>query len=122
MIGVKVQMGGIEYLVPPLTLGQLRRLGPKIRAMSEVSPNVRGLSDEQIDAVAEIVSTALSRNYPDMSPEKVLEIIDVANAHEVISAVLTGAGLKPGEAGAVSRLNGETSMGYSPPPADTLTR
>jgi hypothetical protein len=122
MIGVKIQMGGVEYLVPPLTLGQLRRLEPKIRAMGEMAPDARGISTEQIDAMAEIVSTALSRNYPDMSPEKVLELIDVANAREVILAVLTGSGLKPGEVEAVSRLNGETSMGYSPPPVDILTR
>ncbi|HUE67183.1 MAG TPA: hypothetical protein VMP38_03300 [Candidatus Acidoferrum sp.] len=121
MIGVKVQMGGIEYMVPPLTLGQLRRLEPKIRAMSDLPPDAGGISTEQIDAIGEIVSTALSRNYPDMTPERVLELIDVANAREVILAVLTGAGLKPGEAEAVTRPNGAISTDSSPPPVDTHT-
>jgi hypothetical protein len=121
MIGIKIQMGGVEYMVPPLTLGQLRRLDPMIKSMRNISSDVRSLSAEQIDAIGEIVSTALGRNYPDMTAEKVLDLIDVANLNEVFFAVMTGSGLRPGEAEAVTRLNGATSMDSSPPPAATLT-
>jgi hypothetical protein len=119
MIGIKIQMGGVEYMVPPLTLGQLRRLDPKIKSMRNVSSDGRVITAEQIDAIGEIVSTALSRNYPDMTAEKVLDLIDVANVSEVFYAVMTGSGLRPGEAEAVARPNGATSMDSSLPPADT---
>lgn len=117
--GVKIQMGGNEWIVPPLTLGQLRRLEPKIREMTQLGQDVRGLTADQIDAVGEIVAAALSRNYPDMTAERALDLIDTGNARDVILAVLTGSGLRQGEAEAVVRSNGATSMDFSPPPVDT---
>jgi len=120
--GIKISMGGQEWMVPPLTLGQLRKLESKIRSMTEVAADARGMSAEQIDSVGEIVAAALSRNYPDMTSERVLELIDVGNARAVILAVLTGSGLQPGEAAAVAKLNGAMSMDSSPPPADILTQ
>jgi hypothetical protein len=79
------------------------------------------ITAEQIDAIGEIISAALGRNYPDMTVEKVLDLIDITNARDVIHAVFTGSGLRPGEAEAVPRPNGVMSMDSSPPPADTLT-
>jgi hypothetical protein len=34
--GVVIEMGGRDWIVPPLTLGQLRRLMPKVRQLSAV--------------------------------------------------------------------------------------
>lgn len=116
--GTKIQMGGNDFLVPPLTLGQLRRLQPKIKLIGSLSG--ADVGDDQVDAIGEIVSAALSRNYPDMTPERVLDLLDLGNARDVISAVLGASGLKPGEAEAVTKTNGATSMGSSPPPADTV--
>lgn len=117
--GVNISMGGNDWTVPPLTLGQLRRLQDKIRAMTEIGHDTRGMTSEQIDTIAEIVATALSRNYPDMTSERVLELIDVANARAVILAVLNGSGLQPGEAAAVVKGNGIMSTGSLPPPVGT---
>jgi hypothetical protein len=119
--GIEIFMGGKEWTVPPLTLSQLRRLGPKIRAMKTVE--VDGLTEEVIDAMGDIVATALARNYPEETPETVLELLDMGNAQNVLEAVLVvGSGLrraKPGEVKAVT--NGATYTGSSPPPADTAT-
>ena len=120
--GVKIQMGGINFDVPPLTLGQLRRLNPKIRALTQLNRDVSGITDEQIEAIGDIVAAALSRNYPDMTAERVLDqLIDTGNARDVILAVLTGSGLRQGEVQAVVG-NGVMSMDSSPPPADTVTQ
>lgn len=113
--GIKIQMGGKDWVVPPLTLGQLRRLLPKVRQMTDVVGATMG--EEQIGTVAEIVAAALSRNYPDVTEDVVLDVLDLGNAQDVLRAVLTGSGLKPGEAVAVG--NGAISTAYSPPPADT---
>jgi hypothetical protein len=118
--GVEISMGGREWIVPPLTLGQLRRLGPKIRAMTTI--DARGLTDKQIDAMTEIVATALARNYPEVTTEEILDLLDMGNARAVLEAVLGGSGLRraaPGEARAVG--NGATYTDSSPPPADTAT-
>jgi hypothetical protein len=113
--GVKIAMGGHEWMVPPLTLGQLRRLQPKLNDLTSAD------SLRIMDAVCEIVATALSRNYPDMNAEKVADLIDLGNRDQVVKAVMGGSGLELGEGGAVARGNGVASTDSSPPLAATPT-
>lgn len=98
--GVMVAMGGQQWTIPPLTLGQLRRLMPKVQQLAEIGSQ---MGDTQIGVLVEIVSAALQRNYPDMSVETVENLLDLGNAGAVLNAVLTGSGLRswersPGEA------------------------
>ncbi len=129
--GVTITIGECEWIVPPLTLGQLRRLMPKVRQLSVIDTQ---MGDTEIAIVVEIVTAALQRNYPDVTADEVENILDLANAGRVLSAVLTGSGLKagttPGEAEAPGRglgaqpisTNGNRSTACSPPPADTAIR
>src|SRR5271157_4435277 len=89
--GITIAMGGNDWVVPPLTLGQLRRLMPVVDKITVGAD----MGDEAIAAVSEIVAAALSRNYPDMTPQRVEDLLDLGNARWVVSAVLTGSGLKP---------------------------
>jgi hypothetical protein len=120
-------MGGRDWLVPPLTLGQLRRLMPKVRQLTEIGAS---MGEAQIDVLVEIVVAALQRNYPEVTTETVEDLLDLGNAGAVLNAVLTGSGLKThgnsmGEAMAVVMpgsspgMAGDTSTVSSPPPADT---
>ena len=104
--GVVVMMGGREWTIPPLTLGQLRQLMPKVRQLSDIGVQ---MGETQIAVLVEIVTAALQRNYPDIVPDTVEELLDLGNATLVLSAVLTGSGLK-------SR---ETPLGKQPPPGQT---
>lgn len=125
--GAEVAMGGENWLIPPLTLGQLRRLMPKVRQLTEIDVS---MGESQIGVLVEIVATALQRNYPDVTLETVENLLDLGNAGAVLNAVLTGSGLKPrgdplGEAMAVAipgsglGTAGNTSTASSPPPAAT---
>lgn len=127
--GVEVAMGGENWLIPPLTLGQLRRLMPKVRQLTEIDAS---MGESQIAVLVEIVATALQRNYPDASFEVVENLLDLGNAGAVLNAVLTGSGLKPrsslpGEVVAVASPGldpgtaGDTFTASSPPPAATAT-
>ena len=100
--GVTIAMGGRDWLVPPLTLGQLRRLMPKVRQLTEIGAS---MGETQIGVLVEIVAAALQRNYPEATAEMVENLLDLGNASAVLNAVLTGSGLKlrdsfPGEAAA----------------------
>jgi hypothetical protein len=132
--GVAVTMGGKEWTVPPLTLGQLRRLMPKVRQLSDISAQ---MGETQIGVLVEIVSAALQRNYPEVTTEVVESLLDLGNAGSVLNAVLTGSGLRQpvlpsGEAmapgsgsGATSSFQariGDTFTASSPPSADTAIR
>lgn len=102
--GVAVSLGGEDYIIPPLNLSAVRRLLPKIESIV-ANPNVVNLTDDMMDSMLEIILTAMKRNYPDMSREKIEDLIDLANMKPVIAAVLgtsgferTAGGRKPGEA------------------------
>ena len=125
--GVEVAMGGETWLIPPLTLGQLRRLMPKVRQLTEVDAS---MGEPQIAVLVEIVASALERNYPNVTFEQVENLLDLGNAGVVLNAVLTGSGLKTrgnplGEAVAVAmpvtalETAGNISTVSSPPPAAT---
>ena len=105
--GVTIAMGGQEWLVPPLTLGQLRRLMPKVRQLTEIGAS---MGEAQIAVLVEIVATALQRNYPDATAEMVENLVDLGNASAVLNAVLTGSGLKLRDA----RLGEAPAPGTSP--------
>jgi hypothetical protein len=141
--GVTIAMGGRDWLVPPLTLGQLRRLMPKVRQLTDIGAS---MGEAQIGVLVEIVATALQRNYPDATAEMVENLLDLGNSSAVLNAVLTGSGLKlrddrVGEAAApgtnpgagstgariqsgpqAARTPGAISMASSPPPAATATQ
>ncbi|HEY3910377.1 MAG TPA: hypothetical protein VGM07_10840 [Stellaceae bacterium] len=126
--GMMIAMGGQQWTIPPLTLGQLRRLMPKIHQLTEIGAQ---MGEAQIGVLVEIVTAALQRNYPEMTADAVETLLDLGNAGTVLSAVLTGSGLQtqerpPGEApapgpgsGAVRAPGtiGDTSTVSSPPPA-----
>lgn len=134
--GVTVRMGGRDWTVAPLTLGQLRRLWPQVQRLGEIGA---GMGEAEVAVVVEIVTAALQRIYPGMTSAKVEELLDLGNAGAVLNAVLTGSGLRPalGEAvalgavpagGGLSEPNpgadakdssGPKSMVSSPQPADT---
>ena len=90
--GVTIAMGGQDWIVPPLTLGQLRRLMPKVRQLTETDAS---MSETQIIVLVEIVAAALQRNYPEATADMVDNLLDLGNASAVLNAVLTGSGLKP---------------------------
>jgi hypothetical protein len=113
--GIIISMGGEDFVVPPLNLGQLRRLMPKVRQMAEIGSS---MDEAQINALIEVVTAALQRNYPEMTIVQVEDMLDLGNAREVLTAILTGSGLRPrGETQAKSS-TGPTSTDSSQTPAD----
>jgi len=114
--GVAVAMGGQDWTVPPLTLGQLRRLMPKVRQLTEIGVS---MGEAQIAVLVDIVTAALQRNYPDMTPDKVENLLDLGNASAVLNAVLTGSGLKPGGAalGEAPAPGASSGAGRASPPS-----
>jgi hypothetical protein len=124
--GVTVAMGGRDWIVPSLTLGQLRRLMPKVRQLTEIGAS---MGEPQISVLVDIVTAALQRNYPEMTTDQVENFLDLGNASAVLNAVLTGSGLKPsgaavGEAPAPGMNPGAANASPGSPPqviAETVT-
>jgi len=88
--GVKINLGGTEYVVPPLSFKQLRTLQPKMGVLSSVGsmPN-----EDQLDVIVEVIHMALSRNYPDLTTDQVSEALDLGNMKLILPAILGVSGL-----------------------------
>lgn len=98
--GVTVVLGGDDYIVPPLNIKGLRKLGPKLKGLEGLGSS--GIpTDQEYDLIVEVVELALRRNYPDLSRETLEDIIDMRNMYEVLGAVMAASGLTKGEVAAV---------------------
>jgi hypothetical protein len=99
--GITIKLNGAEYVIPPLNLGQVKRLLPVLDAMQKTTEPM-----EKFSSVVTVTHAALSRNYPEMKIEDVEELIDLGNIKMVLDAVMGVSGLLRGEANLGSVLTG----------------
>ena len=105
--GVTVNMGGDDYIIPPLTLGQIEDSEADFKNLDA------GDARTQFDAMAKMIHTAMLRNYPDMTIDHLKrDLLDMGNVFTVTEAVMGNSGLlkRVGEALAGRSLTGQTSM------------
>jgi hypothetical protein len=100
--GEWVTFGLEQYRIPPLSFGALKELASKFEiAQKDDAPN-----DQRFDAVLDVVTLALQRNYPDITKAFVADLIDTGNFMAVFHTIARIAGMlraqdqPPGEAGA----------------------
>ena len=89
--GVKITIGGKEYIVPGLSLGQMEEMAEKVESLASADERI---TKEMIQTVSEVCQAALSRNYPDITLVQVKNMLDVRNMNAVIEAVLGASGLE----------------------------
>jgi hypothetical protein len=100
--GEWVTFGLEQYRIPPLSFGALKELAPKFElAQQDDAP-----ADQRFDAVLDVVTLALQRNYPGMTKADVSDLIDTGNFMAVfhtiarIAGMMRAQGESPGEAAA----------------------
>lgn len=82
--------GGRWYLVPPASFGTLERMREKINALPQLEagdPAAQG-------SITDLAFEALRRNYPTITRDMVLELVDVGNMFDVQATVLDVGGMK----------------------------
>jgi hypothetical protein len=99
----KITLGGHDFAIEPLKLGQLRSL---LDALDDLSGKTGGA---MIDAAAKVIQAGLARAMPDLTFDGVLELeATMDEVTEAVATILTAAGLRrpegaaPGEAGPVA--------------------
>lgn len=93
--GTAVMMGGREFVAPPLSFGQIKRLKPVLEGLDAAQKN-GGFNLDAIDGMVQVVHMALSRNYPDLTTEEVEEMLDTANVMKVFAAIMGVSGFVQG--------------------------
>jgi len=108
--GTKITIGGAEYIVPPVSLGQLRN-----GVLAKLQEHDQLLADGKIfEATAlrgEVILAALRRNYPDFAEDTLMDHLDMRSITPIWLAVLGASGFAPGETAAAA----ETAPGTSAP-------
>lgn len=90
--GEEIELGGEKYIVPALSLRQIRELAPKLDKLDSTEAGLPQL--EQITAVVDVLHAALSRNYPEMTQDQLLDLIDLGNMSALIAAAMRTSGLE----------------------------
>lgn len=94
--GTALNLGGRDFVAPPFNLD----------GVQEVMPLLNGAKDELKTAEdvlrysARVIHISLKRNYPDLTIDDLLHVIDLGNAMLVIDTICRASGIefkKPGE-------------------------
>lgn len=95
--GVVVRMGGRDYVVPPLTLAQLRKHEEDLRKVRDITP-FSPLAE--VEPAIRVIHAAMTRNYPDLTQEALEEVLDLGNVMPAFLAVCAMSGLERAKEGA----------------------
>lgn len=98
--GMKVNLRGMEFTVPPLTLWALRRL-TEDGTMGKIESVGTKLTVGDIDAIAAVAQAAMVENYPEITVEEIQRKLDLGNVHGFTAAIMAASGMQravPGEA------------------------
>lgn len=94
--GTKVMIGGKEYIIPPISLGQLRNgTLPLLQKHDELL--AEGKAFEAYEIKGQVILNALRRNYPDFDEEELFGFLDMTNTPPLWLQILGISGFTPGE-------------------------
>ena len=96
--GEWVQMGMEEYRIPPLGFAAIKDMQANLEILQGMK-DAGAPNDDQMKVVAEVVHAAMRRNYPDMTAEQVLDMLDLGNFRKVFEAVLGMSGYRKAASG-----------------------
>ena len=97
--GVPFALGGETYTVPPLALGAVKQLLPRLQAMRIPE----GIPDAAtLDLMLDVIAASMRRNYPEMTAERLADVVDLGNIGALFEVVMGGSGLAPKGAPAAS--------------------
>jgi hypothetical protein len=104
--------GGRELVLPPLTVRTVRKFTKDGRlSLVMAMAGQQGLpTDDQWQALVDLMTEALRDNYPDITPDEVEGLVDWGTLSMVIEALFSSSGFKPVPPGeALSPLTGTAS-------------
>ena len=100
--GRKVLLRGVEYVLPAVSLGQLRN-GLLTQMKEHDALVTEGRVYDAMPLKGEVILLAFQRNYPDIDPNLVYDSLDATNIVELWLYVLGLSGFKPGEPAAADQ-------------------
>lgn len=93
--GRPVNMSGVVLIFAPLTLDQVQQFEKDVATLGTA-----GTARENIESGLPLLLASLNRNYPEITPEILRPLVDMANFKEACEALVDVSGFKrvsPGE-------------------------
>ena len=91
--GTPIVVAGKRYIVPGLSFAQLENNKEDIDKIMKS----KGNDFNMLKAIGKVVYLAMSRNYPDITREQVLEIMDIRNMKMFVDAAMGQSGFSTAE-------------------------
>lgn len=85
--GIPFDFGGEVLVIPPIALGALETMQDELQSFSG------DLSRKSVSTVIDATHAALRRNYPEITRERVADLLDAGNMMEVMQAIMDVSGL-----------------------------
>lgn len=89
--GVSVELGGVVYIIPPLTLGRLSFFRDRLEAIGD---NINPMDPVFQSLAIDVIHAAVVRNYPDMSRDDLAELVDLGTMSDAWMACLDVSGIR----------------------------
>lgn len=95
--GQKLNLGGRDFIVPPLNIKALRILGPRFNQLQKIADSgdlAEMFNGDNLDTLVDVVHAAIVRNYPDVTREEMEDLIDLANLQPLFMSICGQSGLQ----------------------------
>lgn len=90
--GIDVTLGRDTYVVPPLNFRMLKDLAQQIAIVNKGGSFVSD-SDTR-EAFIDVIHASVQRNYPDVTRDQIVDVLDVSNAQAAMLALLGVSGFE----------------------------
>ena len=103
--GVSMEIGGLCWVIPPLSLGSLEQLQGRLSKLHH--ENIH----EQIGLLIDTALAALQRNYPSLTRETVALMVDMHNATDIFAAIMNISNIPQTRGTEINTEAGEQALG-----------
>lgn len=96
--GVSIYMDGREWVIPTLSVRQFRQ---HYKLLLDTDVTVENWQDKVAERIP-LILAAMSRNYPEVTEEQLLDMLDLRSFNAVLLAISNASGIRraqPGESG-----------------------
>ena len=90
--GVAINLGGIDFVLAPLSIGLAREIEAKAKELQDRAPAAP--MEDWYDFNVAMILASLQRNYPDMTRELLEPLLDTVNTAEAANLTLAQGGTK----------------------------
>jgi hypothetical protein len=86
--GEEIELSGEKFIVPPCNFSGMEKYLAKAEQLEGAT------YAQQVDLLSDMILIALSRNYPELTKERLKDLLDSEGCNKAIAAIVRVSGLK----------------------------